>query len=207
MFRAPGRGRATARMQTGSPFLRAILALAMLPIAAIALPAASSPTAPALEVFASGLINPRGLAFLDGQLYVLTAAGGWDIGDPDFHSAILRVGMDGSLTTVFDYSAWAFDHPNRARLEDPRADVPMGMPFGLAALGDRLYTTDGNWEQVLSIDPATGLAARVADYPRSNRALTGIAAGPAGRLSISTGGSAIASNEPFDGQILRLALS
>lgn len=146
-------------------------------------------------------VGPSDLAFLDGQLYLLTASGGWDVGDPAFHSAIFRVGPGGALEKVFDYSAWCLEHPNRARLEDPRADAPMGMPYGLAALGHRLYTTDGNWEQILSIDPTTGQAERLAEYQRSNRALTGIKAGPDGALYVAEFAANKVTRITPDGQI------
>jgi hypothetical protein len=146
-------------------------------------------------------VGPAGLAFLNGQLYLLTAAGGWDSGDPSFHNALYRVSEDGDLEQIFDYSQYLLQYPTRSRLEDPRADVPMGMPFGLAALGDRLYASDGNQEQVLAISP-TGEATRVVEYPKSNRALTGLAAGPDGALYIAEYAANQVSSLMPDGQLL-----
>src|SRR5204863_321346 len=84
-----------------------------------------------------------GLAFLGDQLYLLTASGGWEIGDPDFHNGLFHVSPDGSVERIFDYSAYTLEHPTRSRLEDPRADVPLGMPYGLAALNGHLYSMVG----------------------------------------------------------------
>ena len=45
-------------------------------------------------------VGPAGLAFLNGQLYLLTASGGWDSGDPSFHNGVFRVRDDGVLEQV-----------------------------------------------------------------------------------------------------------
>lgn len=129
-------------------------------------------------------VGPSGLAFVDADLYVLTASGGWDIGDPAYHNAIYHVGQDGSLARIFDYSQYFIDHVSSARLLDPRANVPFGMPHGLASLNGRLYTTDGNQERVLEVT-TDGQARLIYEYPASNRALTGITGGPDGALYVT----------------------
>src|SRR5205814_8403858 len=63
-------------------------------------------------------------------------------------------------------------------------DVPGGVPCGMAELYGALYVTYGNQETVTRIT-LDGQAARVLQYPMSNRVLTGITAGPNGSLYIS----------------------
>ena len=129
-------------------------------------------------------IGPTGIAFLGSKLYVLTAAGGNSWGDSSYDNAVFEIGVGGSATTVFDYQGYAIRDPSLARRTDPRADVAGGMPFGMASLGDRLYTTDGNLEFVLEIG-LDGQTRRLLEYPTSNFVLTGIAAGPDGALYVA----------------------
>jgi hypothetical protein len=145
-------------------------------------------------------LGPSALAFLGNQLYLLTASGGWEIGDPEFHNGVFVVQPDGRLERIFDYSAYTLENPPLSRREDPRADVPLGMPFGMAPLNGRLYTTDGNQEQVLAISPA-GEASRIVEYPKGNRALTGITAGPDGALYIAEHAAMKVTRVTVDGHI------
>jgi glucose/arabinose dehydrogenase len=61
-----------------------------------------------VEVLTTGLVNPRGLAFRS----------------------------DGSLKLIWDMTAHVLTNPGKARREDPRADVPGGMAYGMTALSD-----------------------------------------------------------------------
>jgi glucose/arabinose dehydrogenase len=54
----------------------------------------------------------------------------------------------------------------------------------LAALGDRLYVTDGNHETITEVT-LDGKLRRLVELPESNRVLVGIAAGPDGALYVA----------------------
>lgn len=127
------------------------------------------------------IFGATAVAFVDETLYVLTAAGGRDTGDPAYDNAVLRVGADGGLERVFDISAMNLADPPLARQQDARADVEGGVPYGLAALNGKLYATDGNLETVTEIG-LDGSYRRLLQLPKSNRVLVGLAPAPDGSL-------------------------
>ncbi|MCC6177020.1 MAG: ScyD/ScyE family protein [Chloroflexi bacterium] len=129
--------------------------------------------------------GPSALVFVDDTLYVLMASGGWEIGDPAFHSGIYKLTSDGRLERLWDMTAYILEHPGKARIDDPRADVPGGMAYGMTYLNGKFYVTDANQDQVLEYDPATGGVRQVIEYPKSNRALTGITVGPDQNLYVA----------------------
>jgi len=145
--------------------------------------------------------GPSAIAFIDDKTYFLSASGGWEIGDPAYHSGIYELLSDGSTRQVWDMTAYVLAHPARARREDPRADVPAGMAYGMTAMGGKLYVTDANQEQLFEVDPASGEARQIVEYPKSNRAMTGLAAGLDGSLYVAEWASNKITRIGLDGQI------
>ena len=145
--------------------------------------------------------GPSAVAFVDDRAYLLLASGGWEIGDPAFHSGVFELQPNGGLKQVWDMTAYVLEHPAKARREDPRADVPAGMAYGMTALDGKLYVTDANQEQVFEVDPTNGSARQVVEYPKSNRALTGITAGPDGALYVAEWASNKITRITLDGMI------
>lgn len=156
---------------------------------------------PALITAVNEECGPSAIAFIGDRTYVLMASGGWEIGDPEFHSGIYELLSDGRLKLVWDMTQWVYENPARARREDPRADVPGGMAYGMAAMNGKLYVTDANQEQLLEVDPQSGTVRRIFEYPKSNRALTGIAAGPDGALYVAEWASNKVTRISLDGKV------
>jgi len=75
------------------------------------------------------------------------------------------------------------------------------MAYGMTALGGKLYVTDANQEQLFEIDPASGEARQIVEYPKSNRAMMGIAPGPDGALYVAEWASSKVTRIGLDGQI------
>jgi hypothetical protein len=145
--------------------------------------------------------GPSAIAFIDDKTYVLMASGGWEIGDPAFHSGVYELLPNGSLRQVWDMTTHVLANPARARREDPRADVPAGMAYGMTALDGKLYVTDANQEQLFEVDPTTGAARQVVEYPKSNRAMTGVTTGPDGAIYVAEWASNKITRITLDGKI------
>lgn len=131
------------------------------------------------------IYGAAGVGFIGDNLYVLTAAGGRDVGDRAYDNQILRVSSTGKVGRVANVTEMNYQSPPLARLNDPRADVEGGVPFGLAALGGKLYATDANLETVTEIDPEGGSWHRLIELPASNRVLVGLTGAPDGSLWVA----------------------
>jgi streptogramin lyase len=132
----------------------------------------------------SDIHGAAGVAFIGDSMYVLTAAGGRDVGDRAFDNSILRVASTGKVTQVANLTEMNYQVPPLARVNDPRADVEGGVPYGLTALDGRLYATDGNLETVTEVGQ-DGAWRRLVELPASNRVLVGLTPAPDGSLWVA----------------------
>ena len=92
------------------------------------------------------------IAFLDGQLYAVTAGGGCSHGNISRPNMIARVNTStGSWRMVANLSRFVKEHP--AKYTDAADFEPDGVFYSLIAHRDRLYTVEPNHGQIFSISP------------------------------------------------------
>jgi len=92
------------------------------------------------------------IAFLDGQLYAVTAGGGCSHGNLSIPNLIAHVDTQaGTWTMVANLSKFLQEHP--AMYPDAADFEPDGVFYSLIAYQDRLYTVEPNHGQVFSVSP------------------------------------------------------
>jgi hypothetical protein len=106
--------------------------------------------------WADGVID---VAFLDGILYALVDGGGEVALHPDEPNGVYRILDDGSSELVADLSAWFRANP----VAEPTHDIsPDGQPYAMIAGDGRLWITESNHEQLLTVTP-DGTITRIVD--------------------------------------------
>jgi len=143
------------------------------------------------------------VAFVDDTPYVLTAAGGRDVGDPAFDNAIVRLSPDHTVTQILNLTQMNLQDPPLARRQDPRADVEGGVPYGLTAYNGRLYATDANLETITEVN-LDGSYRRLLEYPASNRVLVSVQPAVDGTLWVAEYGPA--PHQPNSSKVVSLTL-
>ena len=92
------------------------------------------------------------IAFVDGQLYAVTAGGGCSHGNASTPNFVARVdARTGNWTILADLSKFLQEHP--AMYTDAADFEPDGVFYSLIGYQDRLYTVEPNHGQVFSISP------------------------------------------------------
>jgi sugar lactone lactonase YvrE len=122
------------------------------------------------------------VAFLDGDLYVLSAGGGTDFGNPDQPSGVLRVEDDGATTLVADFSAWSLANPPAFIAPDYN---PSGSLFDMEAAADRLWISEAVGGRIVTVTP-DGAITLVADVSDGHPVPTGLALAPDGGVYVGT---------------------
>ena len=129
---------------------------------------------PAYRIVFGGITGVADVAYLDGQLYALLSGGDTDRGDTP--NGLYRLDGRGGAALVANISAFIREHPVA---EPPRDYDTDGQPYAMLAMGDAVWVTEGNSNQVLRVG-LDGSVARVADLSRGHPIPTGIAPAPGG---------------------------
>jgi sugar lactone lactonase YvrE len=120
------------------------------------------------------------VAFLDDQLYILSAGGGIDFGNPDQPAGVLRVEADGSTTVVADISAWSLENPPAFVPPDYN---PSGSLFDMEVGTDRLWISEAVGGRIITVMP-DGTTTLVADISDGHPVPTGMAIAPDGGVYV-----------------------
>ena len=93
------------------------------------------------------------IAFLDGQLYAVTAGGGCSHGNLTVPNFVARVDTrSGNWTMIANLSTFLVSHP--AMYPNAGDFEPDGTFYNLIAFQDRLYTVEPNHGQVFTVTPS-----------------------------------------------------
>jgi sugar lactone lactonase YvrE len=120
------------------------------------------------------------VAFLEDELYILSAGGGIDFGNPDQPTGILRVEADGSTVEVADISTWSIQNPPEFIPPDYN---PSGSLYDMEAGTDRLWITEAVGGRIITVTP-DGTVTLVADVSEGHPIPTGMALAPDGGVYV-----------------------
>ena len=126
------------------------------------------------------MLGAAAVTFYKGQLYEVAA------GHMTVSPKLSRITPDGKLITVADIGKFNNDHPPPPSNGDA---VPLGNPFGMVALGNHLFISDGNYNTIIEATPATG-ALRMLTAFRPDPTTTGLTVGPDGKIYVAQYGNA-----------------
>jgi hypothetical protein len=120
------------------------------------------------------------VAFLDDQLYILSAGGGIDFGNPDDPTGVLRVEEDGSTTMIADLSTWSTENPPAFVPPDYN---PSGSFFDMEVGNGVLWLTEAVGGRIVTVRP-DGTVTLVADVSEGHPVPTGMTIAPDGGVYV-----------------------
>ena len=118
----------------------------------------SSSTTPASG---SGIQGVADVEFIGNTLYAVTAGSGPSHSVPSVPNGIIKVNKDGTWEIVANCSAFLMSHP--VAHIDPDDFEPDGTPWSMTSVGEDLYITQPNQQEIDRINPKTGNISRVVD--------------------------------------------
>jgi sugar lactone lactonase YvrE len=120
------------------------------------------------------------VAFLDGQMYILSAGGGIDFGNPDQPTGVLRLEDDGTTTVVADVSAWSLENPPAFVPPDYN---PSGSLYDMEVGDGVLWISEAVCGRIITVTP-DGTVTLVADISEGHPVPTGMAMAPDGGVYV-----------------------
>jgi hypothetical protein len=133
----------------------------------------SSTTAPGGGSAIQGIADVQ---FIGNTLYAVTGGAGCSHGVPDIPNGIVRVNPDKSWTMVANCSQYLMNNP--VANPDPGDFEPDGTPYSMTSVGEDLYITQPNQQEIDRISPVSGKIERVVDISILHSGLHGGWIGP-----------------------------
>jgi hypothetical protein len=109
----------------------------------------------------SGIQGVADVEFIGNTLYGVTAGSGASHSVPDVPNGVIKVNKDGTWNIVANCSKYLMSHPVSSI--DPDDFEPDGTPYSMTSVGEDLYITQPNQQEIDRINPATGNISRVVD--------------------------------------------
>jgi hypothetical protein len=110
----------------------------------------------------SGVQGIADVQFIGNTLYATMAGAGCSHAVPDIPNSIIRVNPNHSWTPVANCSEYLMTHP--VAHPDPDDFEPDGTPYSMTSVGNDLYITEPNQQEIDKISPVTGKITRVVDF-------------------------------------------
>jgi hypothetical protein len=110
----------------------------------------------------SGIQGIADVQFIGNTLYGIMAGAGCSHGVPDIPNSIFRVNPDHSWTPVANCSEYLMTHP--VAHSDPDDFEPDGTPYSMTSVGNDLYITEPNQQEIDKVSPVTGKITRIVDF-------------------------------------------
>lgn len=120
------------------------------------------------------------VTFLGDQLYILSAGGGVDFGNPDQPTSVLRLESDGSTTQVADLGTWSAENPPAFIPPDFN---PSGSYFDMEAGDGVLWLSEAVGGRIITVTPE-GEITLIADISDGHPIPTGMAIAPDGGVYV-----------------------